>query len=53
MRWFRAGRLASPGCSGTAQETYNTLRYASRAKRIQNKPVIRMDPQQQIIQVRG
>eukprot|EP00050_Salpingoeca_kvevrii_P012961 m.25973 g.25973 ORF g.25973 m.25973 type:complete len:775 (+) comp4517_c0_seq1:364-2688(+) len=33
----------------SAQETSNTLRYASRAKRIQNKPVIRMDPQQQLI----
>jgi hypothetical protein len=32
------------------QETQNTLRYASRAKRIQNKPIVRMDPQQQMIQ---
>eukprot|EP00045_Choanoeca_perplexa_P005564 m.46969 g.46969 ORF g.46969 m.46969 type:complete len:743 (+) comp13187_c0_seq1:165-2393(+) len=31
-------------------ETQNTLRYASRAKRIQNKPIVRMDPQQQMIQ---
>lgn len=31
------------------QETSNTLRYASRAKRIQNKPLLRMDPQQQLI----
>lgn len=28
----------------------NTLRYASRAKRIQNKPVIQMSAQQQLIQ---
>ena len=30
-------------------ETQNTLRYAARAKHIQNKPVIHMDPQQQLI----
>ena len=32
------------------QETQNTLRYASRAKRIQNKPIVHMDPQQMMIQ---
>ncbi|EDQ87452.1 uncharacterized protein MONBRDRAFT_21609 [Monosiga brevicollis MX1] len=31
-------------------ETQNTLRYASRAKRIQNKPIVHMDPQQMMIQ---
>eukprot|EP00052_Salpingoeca_macrocollata_P024649 m.221532 g.221532 ORF g.221532 m.221532 type:complete len:850 (-) comp22291_c0_seq1:22-2571(-) len=30
-------------------ETLNTLRYASRAKRIQNKPIVHLDPQQQLI----
>ncbi|EGD76549.1 kinesin family member 12 [Salpingoeca rosetta] len=32
------------------QETKNTLRYASRAKRIQNKPIVHMDPVQKLIQ---
>eukprot|EP00049_Salpingoeca_infusionum_P015056 m.288360 g.288360 ORF g.288360 m.288360 type:complete len:1166 (-) comp15802_c0_seq2:474-3971(-) len=32
------------------QETQNTLRYASRAKRIQNRPIVQMDPQEQMIQ---
>eukprot|EP00730_Choanoeca_flexa_P017017 TRINITY_DN8139_c0_g1_i7.p1 TRINITY_DN8139_c0_g1~~TRINITY_DN8139_c0_g1_i7.p1 ORF type:complete len:745 (+),score=151.60 TRINITY_DN8139_c0_g1_i7:158-2392(+) len=39
----------SPAFSSLA-ETQNTLRYASRAKRIQNKPIVRMEPQQQMIQ---
>ena len=30
-------------------DTLNTLRYANRAKRIQNRPVVRMDPQEQYI----
>eukprot|EP00055_Hartaetosiga_balthica_P017301 m.114893 g.114893 ORF g.114893 m.114893 type:complete len:753 (-) comp9284_c1_seq6:294-2552(-) len=31
----------------SVQESQNTLRYASRAKRIQNKPMVFMDPKQQ------
>lgn len=38
----------SPATSSLS-ETSNTLRYASRAKRIENKPIIRIDPQQQLI----
>ncbi|XP_055936454.1 kinesin-like protein KIF12 isoform X2 [Argiope bruennichi] len=30
-------------------ETLNTLRYASRAKRIKTKPMVRMDPREQLI----
>lgn len=29
-------------------ETVNTLRYASRAKRIQNRPMIQMDPREEV-----
>lgn len=29
-------------------ETLNTLRYASRAKRIQNRPVVQMDPREEV-----
>jgi hypothetical protein len=29
-------------------ETLNTLRYASRAKRIQNRPMIQMDPREEV-----
>mmetsp|Transcript_28263 Transcript_28263/g.84560 ORF Transcript_28263/g.84560 Transcript_28263/m.84560 type:complete len:859 (-) Transcript_28263:617-3193(-) len=32
-----------------AQESANTMRYASRAKRIQNKPVIRTDPHTELV----
>ncbi|KAL7751872.1 hypothetical protein RI367_002872 [Sorochytrium milnesiophthora] len=32
-----------------ASETIQTLRYASRAKRIRNRPVIRMDPREQAL----
>ncbi|XP_077996432.1 uncharacterized protein LOC144449728 [Glandiceps talaboti] len=30
-------------------ETMNTLRYANRAKRIKNKPVVRMDPREKLL----
>lgn len=30
-------------------ETLNTLRYASRAKKIQNRPVVQMDPREELI----
>lgn len=30
-------------------ETLNTLRYASRARKIQNKPIIQMDPREELI----
>ncbi|CAH1801712.1 unnamed protein product [Owenia fusiformis] len=40
-------------CVSTASynvsETMNTLRYANRAKKIKNKPVIRMDPREKLI----
>ncbi|XP_078599389.1 kinesin-like protein KIF12 isoform X10 [Branchiostoma floridae x Branchiostoma japonicum] len=32
-----------------ASETMNTLRYAVRAKRIKNKPLVRMDPREKLI----
>ncbi|XP_022248090.1 kinesin-like protein KIF12, partial [Limulus polyphemus] len=32
-----------------APETISTLRYASRAKRIKTKPIVRMDPREQLI----
>ncbi|KAL3857944.1 hypothetical protein ACJMK2_012569 [Sinanodonta woodiana] len=32
-----------------ASETMNTLRYASRAKKIQTKPVVKMDPREKLI----
>lgn len=38
----------SPSRANTS-ETLNTLRYASRAKRIKTKPIIRMDPREQLI----
>ena len=38
----------APGASST-METHNTLRYASRAKRIQNKPIMHVDAQQQLV----
>lgn len=33
-----------------AEETLSTLRYADRAKRIQNKPIVNIDPRMALIQ---
>ncbi|XP_064460241.1 kinesin-like protein KIF12 [Ornithodoros turicata] len=38
----------SPSASNSA-ETINTLRYASRAKRVKTKPMVRMDPRELLI----
>eukprot|EP00794_Sanderia_malayensis_P014072 gene14072-15539_t len=35
--------------SNIIQDTLNTLRYAKRAKNIKNKPIIKMDPREQLI----
>ncbi|XP_065281320.1 kinesin-like protein KIF12 isoform X4 [Dermacentor albipictus] len=35
--------------SSNAHETINTLRYASRAKRVKTKPMVRMDPRELLI----
>lgn len=32
------------------QDTMNTLRYANRAKNIKNKPIVKMDPREQVFQ---
>jgi len=36
--------------SHVVQDTTNTLRYANRAKNIRNKPVVKMDPKEQLLQ---
>ncbi|XP_065054952.1 kinesin-II 85 kDa subunit-like isoform X1 [Rhopilema esculentum] len=42
--------IACVSPSSTAlQDTLNTLRYANRAKNIKNKPVVKMDPREQLI----
>ncbi|XP_064619156.1 kinesin-II 95 kDa subunit-like isoform X7 [Lineus longissimus] len=38
----------SPSSQNTA-ETMNTLRYANRAKKIKNKPIVKMDPREKLI----